>query len=45
MPMLLAIGIAGQLRAVRGWLLRIAPLVLAFDAVVLVLAAIGGVLV
>jgi sulfite exporter TauE/SafE len=44
-PILVFIGIAGQARALRGWLLRAAPVVLVFDAAVLLLAAFSGVLV
>jgi len=44
-PILVFIGVAGQARVLRGWLLRAAPVVLVFDAAVLLVAAFSGVLV
>jgi sulfite exporter TauE/SafE len=44
-PILVFVGIAGQARALRGWLLLVAPVVLVFDAAVLLVAAFSGVLV
>jgi hypothetical protein len=42
-PILWAVGLAGNVRRFRQGLLRVAPAVLVFDAGVLLLAAIGGV--
>jgi sulfite exporter TauE/SafE len=45
MPMLWAIGLAGNIKRFRQGLLRVAPAVLVFDAAVLLLAAVSGVFV
>jgi sulfite exporter TauE/SafE len=44
-PLLMAIGVAGQVRRLRGGLLRVAPAILVFDAWVLFMAAIGNALI
>jgi uncharacterized protein len=43
-PVLAAIGVAGHMRRVQGMFARVAPWLMAFNAAVLVLAAVGGVL-